>query len=90
MKTIINIKADKDVKEKAFKVSRELGLPLSTIINAFLKQLIVEKKVTFSVPLVPSKKLEKILNEAEEDIKNRKNIIGPFYSTEDMIKSLNS
>jgi addiction module RelB/DinJ family antitoxin len=90
MKTIINVKADKDVKEKAFKVSKELGLPLSTIINAFLKQFIREKTITFSSPLVPSKYLEKILIEADKDIKTGKNLIGPFADMKKLDKYLNS
>ena len=39
MKTMINIKADKEVKESAQRVAAELGLPLSTVINAYLKEL---------------------------------------------------
>jgi len=38
MKTVINIKAVKETKEQAFKIAGEVGLPPSTIVNAFLKQ----------------------------------------------------
>jgi addiction module RelB/DinJ family antitoxin len=60
MKTIINIKVDKDVKEKAMKTAKDMGVPLSIIINAFLKQFIRYKNVTFTTS-EPSKKLERIL-----------------------------
>jgi len=90
MKTIINIKADRDIKEKAGRTAKEMGLPLSTVVNAFLRQFIAEKRVVFSAPLKPSKKLEKILRETNRAIANGKNIIGPFYSAEDMMKSLKS
>lgn len=88
MKTVINIKADKEVKEKAFKVANELGLPLSTIVNAFLKQFIREKRVTFEIPLVPNAKTAKILMKAERDIKEGKDLFGPFETAEEFIKAL--
>ena len=90
MKTVINIKADKDVKEKASRTAKQMGLPLSTIMNAFLKQFIEQKSVTFSVPLRPTKWLQKILLEAEEDWKKGKNIEGPFYTAEEFMKGLKS
>ena len=90
MKTIINIKADKDIKDKAVKTAKQMGLPLSSVINAFLYQFVAEKQVTFSVSLKPSKWLQKILKEAEKDWENGKNYEGPFYTAEDFMKSLRS
>jgi len=90
MKTIINIKADRDVKEKASRTAKQIGLPLSTVVNAFLKQFIVEQSVTFSVALKPTKWLQKVLLEAEEDFRNNKNIEGPFYSAKEFMKNLRS
>ena len=49
MKTMINIKTDKEVKENAQKIARELGLPLSTVINAYLKEFIRDREVSFSL-----------------------------------------
>ena len=49
MKTMINIKADKDVKESAQKIAADMGLPLSTVVNAYLKEFIRERAVRFSV-----------------------------------------
>ena len=46
-KITLNIKADRDVKQKAQKVARDLGMPLSTIINAYLNQFIRTKEVHF-------------------------------------------
>jgi addiction module RelB/DinJ family antitoxin len=70
-KTTINIKADKDVKEKAQKVARDLGMPLSTIINAYLHQFIRTKEIHFHLEgeLKPSVKrhLDHLQKEALED-----------------------
>ena len=90
MKTVINIKADRSVKEEAVKTAKQMGLPLSTVVNAFLKQFITQKSVTFSVPLKPTKWLRDILTEADKDFREGKNIVGPFYSVKDLMKSLKS
>jgi len=74
MKTIINIKADKGVKELASAVAADMGLPLSTVVNAFLKQFIAERRVEFVAPFRPSKDLEKIILAASKDVKKGKNI----------------
>ncbi|PIR46484.1 MAG: hypothetical protein COV07_04065 [Candidatus Vogelbacteria bacterium CG10_big_fil_rev_8_21_14_0_10_45_14] len=90
MKTVINIKADKSVKEEAVKTAKQIGLPLSTVINAFLKQFIAQQSVTFAVSLKPTRWLQRILLEADKDFREGKNIVGPFHSAEDMIRSLRS
>ncbi len=81
MKTVINIKVDKDIKEQAFEVAREMAIPLSTVINAFLKRFILEKSVTFVAPLKPTKYLEKKLKQAMKDIKAGKNLSPMFVDT---------
>ncbi len=88
MKTVINIKADKEIKEGATRIAKEMGIPLSTIVNAFLKQFIRDRSVTFEAPLVPTKKLEKILKEVDDDIKSGKNLSPAFNTAEDAINWL--
>lgn len=90
MKTVINIKVDKDIKEKASRTARQMGLPLSTVVNAFLRQFITERSVTFSIPLKPTKWLQKLLRETEKDWENGKNYEGPFYTVEEFMKDLKS
>jgi len=51
MKTVINIKTDKEVKKNAKKVAEDLGFSLSAVINAYLKQFVRNKEVYFG--LVP-------------------------------------
>ncbi len=66
--TILNVKTDKKLKEEAKKVSAELGLPLSTVINAFLKQFVRDKEITFSANQYrPTPYLESILTAAERE-----------------------
>src|SRR3989338_7694708 len=49
MKAIINIKADKDIKVKAQKVAKRLGMPLSTVINGYLREFVRTETVHFSL-----------------------------------------
>ncbi|MDP2632095.1 MAG: hypothetical protein Q8P25_00025 [Candidatus Curtissbacteria bacterium] len=88
-KTILTIKTDKKVKQEAQEAARELGLPLGTIINAYLRELAREKRVVFSSPPTPNPQTQKLLRQIERDIKAKKNIIGPF-SSEEAIKYLDT
>ncbi len=80
MKTLLNIKIDPLVKNQAQQTARELGLPLSTIINAFLKQFVRTKEVYFSTIPTMSSALERLLGKVEQDIKHKKNISPTFVS----------
>lgn len=89
-KTILNVKTDKDVKERAQNVAKELGLPLSTVVNAFLKQFIREKEVVFSSGYTMTPYLERVVEKAEADRKIGKNIDGPFTTQKQIAKYLDS
>lgn len=90
MKTMINIKADREVKEEAQRVAQELGLPLSVVINAYLRQFIRNKEVHFFVEgeLKPSAK--KRLDRLHKDVKEGKNLSPVFHSAKEMDAYLNS
>lgn len=90
MKTLINIKADVDVKRKAQKAAKELGIPLSTIVNAYLKQFGREQRVNFVVPLRPNKSTAKLLRRASEDYRKKRNISPAFSMMKGMDTYLNS
>jgi DNA-damage-inducible protein J len=47
--TVINIKTDVKVKKEAQKITADLGLSLSAAINGFLRQLIRDKAVLFTL-----------------------------------------
>ena len=90
MKTILNIKVDKDIKEQAFEVARDMGVPLSTLANAFLKRLIKELSITFTAPLRPSKALQNILKKSSKDIKGGKNLSPVFTDVASIMDYLNN
>ena len=86
MKTMINIKTDTALKNKAQKLAADLGLPLGTVVNNYLRTFVVERHVVFEKPLVPNKATRKILDKALADIKsgNMKNFSPAFTNTKDM------
>ncbi|MEK7609974.1 MAG: type II toxin-antitoxin system RelB/DinJ family antitoxin [Patescibacteria group bacterium] len=88
MKTVINIKVDKEIKTRAFEVAQSMSLPLSTIINAFLKKFIADQSVTFTAPLIPNKRLTKIWKQVEKDIESGRNLSPLFTNTSKMDKYL--
>ncbi|MBU4030683.1 type II toxin-antitoxin system RelB/DinJ family antitoxin [Patescibacteria group bacterium] len=90
MKTVINIKADRDVKIKARKIAEELGLSLSAVINAYLKQFVRNKSVYFSATPSMSKELEDILGGIDRDIKRKKNLSSVISDSKELNRYLSS
>jgi addiction module RelB/DinJ family antitoxin len=90
MKTLINIKADKEVKEGAQALAKELGLPLSIVVNAYLKDFIRNRGINISAVPRMSRQLETILGGVEKDIAVKKNISRAFSSAKDAGRYLDS
>ncbi len=64
---IINVKTDPEIKIQAQTIAADLGFSLSSLINAFLKNLTRTRAVTFSATEEPSDYLIQALKESEED-----------------------
>ena len=88
MKTILNLKTDKELKLAAQETAKELGIPFSTAINAFLKQFVRDRELTLSASYKPSQYLEQVISESEKEYEEGKSH-GPFNSADEMFKSLN-
>ncbi len=84
MKTLLNFKIDTELKEEARKLAGEIGIPLSTIINAYLKQFIKTREIYFSSIPRMKPELEELVGAAQEDFKIGKNITGPFANSAEM------
>ena len=88
MKTVLNIKTDKEVKEGAQLLAKHMGIPLSTVVNAYLKEFITsgEVRLTREPKLLPSvaARLEKHVAEAKQG----KNLSPAFSSVDQLEKYL--
>lgn len=74
MNTVIHVKANKEIKENAQKFAKELGLSLSDIINASLRNFIRTREVYFSHTPRMTPELEKLLDRVEDDLKKGRNL----------------
>lgn len=90
MKTLISIKMDAGVKRGVKKIAEEIGVPLSTLVNAYFKQLLRERRVNFALPLRPNKKTAVLLRRAHDDYKKGRNISPVFGTAEEIDAYLNS
>jgi addiction module RelB/DinJ family antitoxin len=90
MKAVINIKTDKEIKDSAQKLAKEIGLSLSDIINVSLRNFIRTKELYISTNPRMSDQLEDSLSKIEEDIKEGKNLSKGFSSEDEMRNYLKS
>ncbi len=90
MQTVIHIRADKEVKKNAVEAAKALGLNLSDVINAALRNFIRTREVIFSNTPQMTPELEKFLGKVDKDIKHKRNLVGPFYSAKEANEYLDS
>jgi addiction module RelB/DinJ family antitoxin len=70
MKTVISVKVDKDVKAKAQEVASSAGLTLSTLVNAYLRQVAATRRIELYAPEQMTPKLEKLIEEVEAELQS--------------------
>ncbi len=71
MTTILNVKVDPKIKMKAKKIAAEMGVSLSAVVNAYLRDLIRTETLFVSMRHArPSEWLMEAIRESEEDMKN--------------------
>ena len=87
MNTTLTIKTDKNLRNEAKKTADELGLPLTTVINGYLRQFVREGRFAVSIEPNPLKsKLElweKISMEMDKKKKRES-----YDKVEDLIQSI--
>ena len=89
MKTQVNLKIDTLVKERAQKRAEELGLSLSSIVNATLSQFARTGVLELSVAPRLTPHLEELVIEARKEFLAGETS-GPFTTAVDLMKHLNS
>ena len=89
MNTQVVFNMNKKLKNEAMRKARSFGMPFSSVLN-IATQAFVDGKI--SIEAIDERpfnaKTRRILTRALKDIEAGKNIIGPFDSAEDMMKSL--
>lgn len=81
---MIAVKTDTRVKEHAQKVASDLGLTLSAVVNALLKQFVRERAIALSVSPKMTPYVESILAEVEADLRSGTNLSKPLRSAKEI------
>ncbi|MEK9168134.1 MAG: hypothetical protein AAB769_02285 [Patescibacteria group bacterium] len=62
MNTTFLVKTEKALKDEAARLAKEMGIPLTTVVNAYLAQFVRDKKLNISIePSIAQKKLRELL-----------------------------
>ncbi len=83
-KTLLTVKIDKSLKANAQKTAEKFGIPLGTLVNSMLRQMVLKQEVNFS--LQPSKSTIRAIKQAEKEI--AAGDYETFDNVEDLILSL--
>ena len=89
-KTILNVKLSKALKQDAQALADEIGVPLTTVVVANLKEFVRSRSLTISALPRLKSEVQKELGEAIKDYHAGKNIAGAFDSVEELTKHLKS
>ncbi|MFA5001213.1 MAG: type II toxin-antitoxin system RelB/DinJ family antitoxin [Candidatus Paceibacterota bacterium] len=85
---VINIKTNPKIKKQAQAVASDLGLSLSAVINAYLRQLVRDRRVEYEMEGHPSPLLVSSIEEARADYKNGKAF--SFNNNEEALRFLDT
>jgi len=62
-----SIKLDREIKERAKEIFKELGMTMGDAVNIFLKQVLLHRGLPFEVK-IPNEQTRKVIEEAKADI----------------------
>jgi antitoxin component of RelBE/YafQ-DinJ toxin-antitoxin module len=85
VKTVLNVKTDLDVKKAAQKTAGEIGIPLSMVVNAYLKDFVRTRSITLAAEPQYNPRVVKEILEASTDFKKGRNVSPVFENMEDAI-----
>ena len=88
METTIVIKTTKALRNDAKRLAGELGIPLTTVVNALLKQFVREREITVSLEPMPTAKKIAEWEKMSEDMDKHPKKYKTFTNVEDLIADL--
>jgi addiction module RelB/DinJ family antitoxin len=90
MKTAtVNFKTDDATKAKAQHVAKQIGIPLSNLLNAYLYELANTGSVHFTASEPMTEKMEAFIVQANKELATG-DVSGPFETVEEMFEHINS
>lgn len=88
MKTVLNVKVDQKLKQDAQAAAKAIGLPISTVVSAGLREFVRTRSVTISDEPRLKPEIEAELLAIEKDISKRKDLSPAFDNVGDAIRWL--
>lgn len=85
--TVISVKVNRQVKESAQEVAKSVGLTLSTLVNAYLRQVVATRRIELFAPEEMTPHLEKLIAEFEADLE-KGNVSRAFTNADDFLAAL--
>lgn len=89
MDTTITIKTNTKLRNEAKKLAGDLGINLTSVVNAFLRQFVRERKFSVSAEPMPTKEKIALLQKISEEM-DRGEFEGPFEDVDSFLKTLNA
>lgn len=83
-KTILNVKLSKSLKSEAQDLANEIGVPLSTVVIANLKEFVRGRSLVLSALPRLNPMVEGEIGQAVQDYKQGKNISKPLTSPKEV------
>ena len=87
METTMVIKTNKKLRNEARAVAGDLGIPLTTVMNAFLKQFVRDKRFAVSADAMPTKAKLELWDAISGEMDMGMNVKS-FSDVKDLIKDL--
>ncbi len=90
MNTVLNVKLDPTLKRQAQAAAKALGLPISTVVAANLREFVRTRSITISDPPQLKPEVEAELLKISADAKKGINVSPAFDNLEDARKWLDA
>ncbi|MDE1975027.1 MAG: hypothetical protein KGI49_00750 [Patescibacteria group bacterium] len=88
MDTTLTIKTNGTLRQEAKKMAEELGLTLTAVVNAYLRQFVRERKFSVSATSTPTKRSLALWERISRDMDKGMDSSGPFSQASDLIAHL--
>ena len=90
MNTVLNVKLDPELKRQAQAAAKAIGLPISTVVAAGLREFVRTRSITISDPPRLKPEVEAELLKISEDARSGINVSPAFDNLEDARRWLDS
>ncbi len=84
----LQIRIDDGIKSAADDLFAALGLDTSTAVRMFISAAIEHDGIPFDVKRIRNRKPNAELQEAMEDVRQNRNLHGPFVTAEEAVRAL--